>query len=223
SVDAALKDIDALLYVVNAEKGIDRFDEQFLAAHLGRNVPVIVAVNKIDKATRESLFEQLQRLSQFSEIMSIIPISAKKGDGVDEVLKQLVDFMPEGEPAFPEDIYTDKSMRFMAAESIREKALKLLEKEIPYGIGVTVNKFEMREDGLLYSISADIVCEKDTHKPIIIGKQGAMLKKIATEARLDIEEMVGCKVFLELWVRVKEDWRDNDYLLNELGYNKKDI
>ncbi len=223
NVDSALKDIDAILYVVNAEKGFDSFDQKFLDEHIDKKIPIVVALNKIDKATRESIFEQLGKLSKYPRLKAVVPICALRNEGVEEILSQLVKIMPEGEPAFPEDIYTDKSMRFMAAEIIREKALKLLDKEIPYGISVSINKFDMRADGELYSIDADIICEKDTHKPIIIGKKGAMLKRIAIDARKDLEEMTDCKVFLELWVRVKEDWRDNDFLLNELGYNKKDI
>ena len=223
NVDSALKDIDAILYVVNAEKGFDSFDQKFLDEHIDKKTPIVVALNKIDKATRESIFEQLGKLSKYLRLKAVVPICALRSDGVDEILNQLVKIMPEGEQAFPEDIYTDKSMRFMATEIIREKALKLLDKEIPYGISVCINKFEMRDDGELYSIDADIICEKDTHKPIIIGKKGEMLKRIAIDARKDLEEMTDCKVFLELWVRVKEDWRDNDFLLNELGYNKKDI
>jgi GTP-binding protein Era len=114
-------------------------------------------------------------------------------------------------------------MRFIASEIVREKALKLLDKEIPYGIGVYVNKFEMRQNGSMYDIDADIICEKQSHKSIIIGKNGSMLKQIATEARIEIEEMCGEKVFLTLWVRVKDNWRDNSAMLFELGYDKKDI
>ena len=130
--------------------------------------------------------------------------------------------MPKAEAYFNEDAYTDKSLRFMTAEIIREKSLYNLSDEIPYGIGVSINKFALNERGVT-EIDADIVCEKKAHKPIIIGKGGAMLKKIATAARYELEKLVDGKVFLTLWVRVKEDWRDSDFLLNQLGYNGKEL
>jgi GTP-binding protein Era len=223
SVSTALEGVDAILYVVNGDKGFDDFDKKFLDEHLDGKTPIVVALNKTDVVTKEKIFKQLEGLQQYDKIKAIVPVSAKKGENVDEVIKQLVALMPEGEKMYDDDVFTDKTMRFMASEIIREKALKLLEKEIPYGICVNINKFEMREDGSMYDIDADIVCEKDTHKPIIIGKKGEMLKKIATYARQDIEEMCGEQVYLTLWVRVKEDWRDSDYLLKNLGYDKKDI
>lgn len=223
SVSTALEGVDAILYVVNGDKGFDDFDKKFLDEHLDGKMPVVIALNKTDVVTKEKIFKQLEGLQQYDKIKAVVPVSAKKGENVNEVIKQLVALMPEGEKMYDDDVFTDKTMRFMASEIIREKALKLLEKEIPYGICVNINKFEMREDGSMYDIDADIVCEKDTHKPIIIGKKGEMLKKIATYARQDIEEMCGEQVYLTLWVRVKEDWRDSDYLLKNLGYDKKDI
>lgn len=222
SANSALEGVDAVLYVVNGEKGFDNFDKKFIEEHLGKT-PLVVALNKIDAVTKEKVFEQLAELSAFDTIASVVPVSAKKGKNVDGLVAELVKLMPEGEQMYPDDVFTDKTMRFMASEIIREKALTILDKEIPYGICVEVNKFEMREDGGMYDIDADIICEKATHKPIIIGKKGEMLKKIATAARADIEEMCGEHVFLTLWVRVKEDWRDNDYLLKNLGYDKKDL
>ena len=223
SVSSALEGIDAILYVVNGEKGFDEFDAKFLTEHLNGRIPVVVALNKTDIIGREKTFAELEKLSAFDKIKAVVPVSAKKGENVDRLVDELVKIMPEGEKVYDDDVFTDKTMRFMASEIIREKALKLLEKEIPYGICVNINKFEMREDGGMYDIDADVVCEKDTHKPIIIGKKGEMLKRIASEARKDIEDMCGEQVFLTLWVRVKEDWRDSDYLLKNLGYDKKDV
>ena len=223
SVSSALEGIDAILYVVNGEKGFDEFDAKFLTERLNGRIPVVVALNKTDIIGREKTFAELEKLSAFHKIKAVVPVSAKKGENVDRLVGELVKLMPEGEKVYDDDVFTDKTMRFMASEIIREKALKLLEKEIPYGICVNINKFEMREDGSMYDIDADIVCEKDTHKPIIIGKKGEMLKRIASEARKDIEDMCGEQVFLTLWVRVKEDWRDSDYLLKNLGYDKKDV
>ena len=223
SVSSALEGIDAILYVVNGEKGFDEFDAKFLTERLNGRIPVVVALNKTDIIGREKTFAELEKLSAFHKIKAVVPVSAKKGENVDRLVGELVKLMPEGEKVYDDDVFTDKTMRFMASEIIREKALKLLEKEIPYGMCVNINKFEMREDGSMYDIDADIVCEKDTHKPIIIGKKGEMLKRIASEARKDIEDMCGEQVFLTLWVRVKEDWRDSDYLLKNLGYDKKDV
>jgi len=144
------------------------------------------------------------------------------GKNTDMLKDRLLQLLPDGERFFDEDIYTDKSMRFMAAEIIREKALRNLDEEIPYGIGVLINKFEYQNNGVV-SIDADIVCEKQSHKAMVIGKGGAMIKKISTQSRQDIENMVDGKVFLNLYVRVKEDWRESDFLLNQLGYNLKDL
>ena len=139
------------------------------------------------------------------------------------LLAEAEKFLPEGDRMYPEDMYTDRTLRFMAAEIIREKALYLLDKEVPYGIGVHINKFEFRKDKPICDIDADVVCEKQSHKAIVIGKGGGTLKKISTAAREDIEELVGCKVFLTLYVRVKNEWRDSDYLMRELGYDVKDL
>ena len=136
----------------------------------------------------------------------------------EEVLKLL----PEGVMLYPEDQYTDRNMRFMASEIIREKALRLIDKEIPYGIAVSVNKYEYRDNGIL-DIDADVIVQKQAHKPIVLGKNGAMIKKISTYARQDLEDITGTKVFLTLWVRVKEDWRDDLTILNNLGYNNDDF
>ena len=138
------------------------------------------------------------------------------------LIDRLLEIMPKGERFFDEDMYTDKSLRFMASEIVREKALRNLDQEIPYGIGVVINKFEYRENGIV-DVDADIVCDKQSHKAMVIGKGGAMIKKISTQSRQDIEDLVGTKVFLNLYVRVKEDWRDSDFLLNQLGYNIKDL
>ncbi len=212
SVNSALEGVDAVLYVVNGDKGFDTFDKKFLEEHIGKT-PIVVALNKTDVINKEKIFEQLKELAVYDQIAAIIPVSAKKGENVEKVIEELVKLMPEGEKMYEDDVFTDKTMRFMAAEIIREKALKMLEKEIPYGICVEINKFEMREDGSMYDIDADVICEKATHKPIIIGKKGEMLKKIATAARADIEEMCGEHVYQTHWVKDKEDWRASDYLL----------
>ncbi len=222
SVAGAMKNVDVILYVIDAAKGLREEDENFLAKHAG-NTKLVVAVNKQDAVIEPTLFSVLSELTRFPSVKSVVPISAKRGDNLDTLKAELLQFLPEGDAMFPKDMYTDSSLRFMVGEIVREKALYLLDKEVPYGIGIYIQKFDFREDGSLCEILADIVCEKQSHKAIIIGKNGAMLKRIGEESRKDIEQLVGCKVYLELYVKVKNDWRESVYLMRELGYNQKDI
>ena len=222
SVASGLKDVDGVLYVVDAAKGIREEDEEFLSSRPS-SLPVVVALNKEDAVTRDTLFAVLEKLNSYKDIRAVVPVSAKKAENLAPLTEEIEKFLPEGEAMYPDDMYTDRTMRFMAAEIIREKALYLLDKEVPYGIGVHINKFELRDDKPIYDVDADVVCEKQSHKAIVIGKGGATLKKISTAARQDIEELTGCKVFLTLYVRVKNEWRDSDYLMRELGYDVKDL
>lgn len=222
SVASGLKDVDGVLYVVDAAKGIRKEDEEFLSLRPS-SLPVVVALNKEDAVTRDTLFAVLEKLNSYKDIRAVVPVSAKKAENLAPLTEEIEKFLPEGEAMYPDDMYTDRTMRFMAAEIIREKALYLLDKEVPYGIGVHINKFELRENKPIYDVDADVVCEKQSHKAIVIGKGGATLKKISTAARQDIEELTGCKVFLTLYVRVKNEWRDSDYLMRELGYDVKDL
>ncbi len=220
AVENGLKDVDGVVYVVDAAKGLQKEDYAFIEKNAMKK-PLVVALNKEDCVTRETMLASLSKLSQIEGIQAVVPMSAKKGDNVDVLMDELKKMLPLGVPMYPTDLYTDSSMRFMATEIIREKALYLLDKEVPYGIGVYINKFEEREDQPICDIDADIICEKQSHKAIVIGKKGEMLKQIASKARKDLEEMVGMQVFLTLYVRVKDEWRDNDYLLRELGYDLK--
>ena len=222
SVASGLKDVDGVIYVVDAAKGVREEDEEFLSSKPA-SLNVAVAVNKEDAVTRDTLFAVLEKVNSFKDVKAVVPISAKKGENLAPLLVEAEKFLPEGDRMYPEDMYTDRTLRFMAAEIIREKALYLLDKEVPYGIGVHINKFEFRKDKPICDIDADVVCEKQSHKAIVIGKGGGTLKKISTAAREDIEELVGCKVFLTLYVRVKNEWRDSDYLMRELGYDVKDL
>lgn len=222
SVASGLKDVDGVLYVVDAAKGLREEDEEFLSSRPDRQ-PVAVALNKQDAVTRDTLFAVLDKLNAYKSVKAVVPVSAKKGENLQPLVDEIEKFLPEGEAMYPDDMYTDRTMRFMAAEIIREKALYLLDKEVPYGIGVHINKFELREDKPIYDVDADVVCEKQSHKAIVIGKGGATLKKISTAAREDLEELTGCKVFLTLYVRVKNEWRDSDFLMRELGYDVKDL
>ena len=222
SVASGMKDVDGVIYVLDAAKGVREEDETFLTER-AESVPVIVALNKQDAVTRDTLFAVLDKLNAFRAVKAVVPVSAKKGENLEPLLAEAEKLLPEGEKMYPDDMYTDRTMRFMAAEIIREKALYLLDKEVPYGIGVYINKFELREDKPIYDIDADVVCERQSHKAIVIGKGGEMLKKISIAAREDLEELTGCKVFLTLYVRVKAEWRDSDYLMRELGYDIKDL
>lgn len=222
AVSGSLKDVDEVLYVIDASRGLQKEDYEFLEKY-AEQLPVTVALNKEDAVTRDTLFASLEKLNGIKGLNAVVPVSAKKGENLQPLTEELKKQLPDGVAMFPEDMYTDSSMRFMAAEIIREKALYLLDKEVPYGIGVYVNKFSPRDDKDIYDIDADVVCEKQSHKAIVIGKGGATLKSIATAARKDLEELTGAKVFLTLYVRVKNEWRDSDYLMRELGYDPKDF
>ena len=223
AVRSATEGVDAVIYVVDGEKGMDENDLSRIAALSEGKTPAIVAVNKIDHITKEKVAGILAALNEFKGLKAVVPISALRGKNVDVLERETATLMPEGIKLYPEDEYTDRNMRFMAAEIIREKALRLLDQEIPYGVAVSVNKYEYRPSGVL-EIDADVICQKAAHKPIILGKNGAMIKKISEYAREDLEKMTGDRILLTLWVRVKTDWRDDEVLLNNLGYDKnKDL
>lgn len=220
AVEKGLKDVDGVLYVIDGAKGLQKEDYEFLEKN-AKKVPIVVALNKEDAITKETVFASLEKLSAIEGLQAVVPISAKKEENIEPLVKELVNLLPFGVPMYPTDQFTDSTMRFMATEIIREKALYLLDKEVPYGIGVYINKFEEREDKSICEIDADIIVEKQSHKAIVIGKGGEMLKQIATKARKDLEEMIGTQVFLTLYVRVKNEWRDNDLIMKELGYDLK--
>lgn len=222
NVESALDGVDIVIYVLNGEKSIDENDMKIINQYAASSTPFIVVINKMDVADREKVLGMIDKLKDIEGIDSIVPISAMKGKKLDILKERIEANLKEGVQFYPEDMITDKSVRFMVAEIIREKAMKFLGEEVPYGVAVSINLFKERDDSLI-DIDADIICEKSAHKPIIIGKGGAMLKKIGSSARVDIEKLLDCKVFLNLWVRVKADWRDSELMLNELGYNIKDI
>lgn len=222
NVESALDGVDIVIYVLNGEKSIDENDMKIINQYAASSTPFIVVINKMDVADREKVLGMIDKLKDIEGIDSIVPISAMKGKKLDILKERIEANLKEGVQFYPKDMITDKSVRFMVAEIIREKAMKFLGEEVPYGVAVSINLFKERDDSLI-DIDADIICEKSAHKPIIIGKGGAMLKKIGSSARVDIEKLLDCKVFLNLWVRVKADWRDSELMLNELGYNIKDI
>ena len=186
-----------------------------------KDVAVFLVINKMDTIKKDEVLSVIDTYSKQMEFAEIIPVSAKTGKGVQELIDCLLDYLPEGDAFFDEDTITDQPERQIVAELIREKALWCLEDEIPHGIAVTIES--MNFDKKLCSIDATIVCERESHKGIIIGKNGSMLKKIGSLARPDIEDMLEMKVFLQLWVKVRKDWRDSDLLMKNYGYNPKDI
>ena len=222
SVDAATDGVDVQMYIIAADKRPDSREDEIVAKYAASDIPFVLVVNKCDCVDEARIFELLSRYKDIEGVDAIVPVSALKGKGVDEVAAVLKKLLPEGERYYSEDLYTDRSMRFMVSEIVREKALRFLGDEVPYGIGVAVNKFDERDDGLV-EIDCDVICEKQAHKSIVIGRGGEKIKKISTEARRDIEQMIGARVFLNLYVRVKPDWRDSGAVLGDLGYDKKNI
>jgi GTP-binding protein Era len=213
----SLKEVDLIVFITTPDVEVGRGDKYILDQLRETDVPVFLVLNKIDETTQERLAETLKNYSEEFNFAEIIPISALKGKNVEKLMELMVSYMPEGPKYYPDDMITDSEEKFIVAETIREKALRLLSEEVPHGIAVDVTSMKRDEKGI-YHISADILCEKDSHKGIIIGKKGSMLKKISTYARQDIEKFLGEKVFLEVWVKVRKDWRDSSNLLKELGY-----
>lgn len=214
----ALEDVDAALVVIDAVHGVGERDEALLQRLLGSGVTVVAAVNKADAAGEKKCAEAAEKLKALGvPAQAVHVLSAKTGEGVAALASVLRGYLQPGPRYYPGDAYTDQSMRAMAAEIIREKALRLLREEVPHGVGVLIERMEPREDGL-WEVEAALLCERDGHKGIIIGRGGEMLKRIGTAARKDIEQMVDARVFLKLFVRVEENWRDSVRVLKELGY-----
>ena len=217
ALDSA-RDVEAILFMVDAQRGVDQEDIELLERLLKGGLPIAAVVNKTDAAGKQKSLEEAQKLKDAGLDGEPFLISAKNGDGVDELLASLKQYLVPGPKYYPDDEYTDQPERIIAAEMIREKALRLLQEEVPHGIGVFVNSVKQREDKDIVDISATIICERETHKGIIIGRGGKMLKSIGTEARKDLEMLFDSKVFLELWVKVEEGWRDSMRVMRELGY-----
>lgn len=216
-----LGDVDLVLWLVEPDEKIGAGDRHIMEQLAGTKTPVILVINKIDSIPQEKVLPIIATYSAEMEFAEIIPISAMKGFGCEDLTGTIYKYLPVGEPFYDEDTVTDQPMRQITAEIIREKILRSLSDEIPHGVAVTIEKMEFKKT--LVDIEATVVCEKDSHKGIIIGKQGAMLKKIGTNARRDIEDLVERQVNLKLWVKVKKDWRDSDMLLKNFGYDQKKI
>lgn len=216
----ALKEVDLVLFMVDGYAGIGSGDQLIMSQLKDINTPIVLLVNKIDRVSKDNILKQLSLLNAFTQVAEIIPISAFTGEGLETLIKIMSSYLQPGPKYFPDDMMTDQPERVIVAEFIREKALELLEDEIPHGIGVEIMSMHMREEKQIIDIQAVIYCEKNSHKGIIIGKQGKMLKEIGIRARIDIEEILGSKVYLELWVKVKDDWRNSKGVLRTLGYEK---
>jgi len=215
----SIADVDATILVVEPIPSIGPQEDGLIEKIKGSRCPAILAINKIDTVEKENLLEVIALYSQTGIFDAIIPISAKTGDGVEELLKLCEQYAVEGPFLFDDDVTTDQPERQVMAEIIREKILWNLDREIPHGTAVEITKFSERDSGII-DIDATIYCEKASHKGIIIGKQGAMLKKISTMARNDCEKFMGTKVYLTTWVKVKENWRDSDFLVRNFGYSE---
>ena len=210
--------VDGVILVVEAREEVGDIEKQVITRLKQDKLPAILVINKIDAVTPANIAKTISAYASAYDFSAVIPISAKNGKGVEIVIKECEPFLYESEWTFPEDMITDQPERLIASEIIREKLLRTLDEEIPHGTAVSIE--EWREKGDLVSIRAEIYCEKASHKGIIIGKGGSLIKKIGTYAREDIEKMLDTRVFLDLYVRVKENWRDSDYNINDFGYGR---
>lgn len=215
----SIADVDLTILVVEPIPSVGPQEEGLLQKIQSSNCPAILAINKIDTVEKDKLLEVIDVYSKAASFDAIIPISAKNADGTEELLKVCAKYAQESPFLFPEDMTTDQPERQVMAEIIREKLLWCLDREVPHGTAVEINRFSERDDGII-DIDATIYCEKASHKGIIIGKQGAMLKKISTMARTDCERFMGTKVYLTTWVKVKENWRDSDFMVRNFGYSE---
>lgn len=216
-VRQSVADVDAVVLVVEPVASIGPQERELIASIKAADCPAVLAINKLDTVEPEKLLAVIALYSEAYAFNAIVPISARTGDGVEDLLKELDTFAVESPALFPEGVTTDQPEKQVCAELIREKLLLNLEREVPHGTAVEITRFSERDDGII-DLEATIYCEKASHKGIIIGKHGAMLKKIGEDARKDIEEFMGTKVFLQTWVKVKEKWRDSNSLLRNFGY-----
>lgn len=219
TVRESISDVDATILVVEPIPSVGAQEEALIERIRATRCPAILVINKIDTVEKDKLLEVIAAYSATGTFDAIIPISAKTGDGVDVLLDECEKYAQEGPFLFPDDVTTDQPERQVMAEIIREKLLWCLDKEIPHGTAVEINTFSERDNGII-DLDATIYCEKASHKGIIIGKQGAMLKKISSLARADCEKFMGTKVYLTTWVKVKENWRDSDFMVRNFGYSE---
>ena len=219
--ERTLREVDVILWLVEPSTFIGAGERHIIEQLKKVNTPVILVINKTDTVKKDEILLFIDTYRKELDFAEIVPVSALKGYNTDTLISCIMKYLPYGIPFYDEDTITDQPERQIVAEMIREKALRSLDEEIPHGVAVAIESMKYR--GNIVDIEATIICEKDSHKGIIIGKQGAMLKKIGSQARRDIENLLECKVNLQLWVKVKKDWRDSDFLLKNFGYNPKEI
>lgn len=219
-VTDTVSEVDAAMLVVEPIANIGPAEESLIAQIKAHHMPAVLVINKIDTVKKEELLNVIATYAAAHEFEAVVPISARTGEGLDDLLGELSKYAIEGPQLFPEDMVSDQPERQLVAEIIREKMLRLLDREVPHGVAVGIERWHEREGGLV-EINAVIYCEKASHKGIIIGKQGAMLREIGKQARGDIERMLDAKVYLELWVKVKEGWRNNQYQMRNFGYEEQ--
>lgn len=218
--EETITDVDCIIFMVDATSKKPRMGELHIMEQLEKvKIPIILGLNKIDLVSdKRELLTVIENFTKFMEFVEIVPISAQNAEGVDSIIESIKNMLPEGPLYYPDDEFTDQPEKQIMAEIIREKMLKMLNDEIPYGTGVEIMVFKERTNKKIIDIKANIYCEKETHKKIIIGKKGSMLKEIGKLARYEMENILGTKVFLELWIKVKEDWRNDNRMLKTLGY-----
>ncbi|PGS48329.1 GTPase Era [Bacillus sp. AFS041924] len=216
----SIKDVDATLFMVNANEGFGRGDEFIIEKLQGSRSPVILVINKIDTIHPDELFDLINKYKDLYHFAEIVPISALQGNNVDRLLKVIKTYLPEGPQYYPANQVTDHPERFIISELVREKVLHLTREEVPHSIAVIIEQIERRPEGNAIYVNATIVVERSSQKGIIIGKQGSMLKEVGKRARLDIENLLDTKVFLELWVKVQKDWRNRMSQLRDLGFRE---
>ena len=214
------RDVDVILYVHDGHAGVEESDIALMKKYASLGIPMLIAYTKTDIMQKDRIPEDVKKIVEGGVEKDIFPVSARKGSNLRKLEDAIAALLPEGEPLFPENVVSDRSEKFMIAEIMREKILLKFDQEIPHGVAIVINTFEKQENGV-FDINLDIVCEKPNHKAILIGKQGHALKEVASFARQDMEKFLGAKVFLTTYVKVRENWRDREGMLRELGYEKE--
>lgn len=223
SIEQAVVDVDCILLVIDGHDGIKQADFDLIDKYGKADAPLVVAVTKTDISQPEKMMAELAKLNKYDCIREIFAVSARRNRGVEELKTHLKNYLNDDRVYFDEDYVTDRPQRFLVCEEIREKTLLCLNEEVPHGIGISLNKMTFNEEEDRWEIDADIIVEKASHKSIVLGKKGQMIKSIGMAARESIQKMLEARVRLDLWVRVKENWRNSERMLNEIGYNKKDL
>ena len=221
--ERTLNEVDVILWLVEPTTFIGAGERHIVEQLKKTKTPVILIINKVDTVDKKEIIKYMDTYRKVYDFAEIIPVSALRAQNLDTVLDQIFKYLPYGPMFYDEDTITDQPQRQIVAEMIREKALRCLDEEIPHGIAVAIDQMKERKGGGMFDIDATIICERDSHKGIIIGKGGSMLKRIGSEARRDIENMLEAKVNLQLWVKVKKDWRDSYFLMKNFGYDKKEM